>query len=90
MPVDPVRAMPYGHDRAIRSKHCIGIEMGFEPLVGIAGDLPAKLGSSFMVEEEDRPSSMIMGMAPEVEETLDDNWRDAPLLKARLSMMSDR
>ena len=90
MPVDPVRAMPYGHDRAIRSKHCIGVEMGFEPLVGIAGDLPAKLGSSFMVEEEDRPSSMIMGLAPEVEQTLDDDWRDAPLLKTRLSMMSDR
>ena len=90
MPVDPLRAVPYGHDRPIRSKHCIGVEMGFEPLVGIAGDLPAKLGSSFMVEEEDRPSSMIMGMAPEVEETLDDNWGDAPLLKARLSMMSDR
>ena len=90
MPVDPLRAVPYGHDRAIRAKHCIGVEMGFEPLVGIAGDLPAKLGSSFMVEEEDRPSSMIMGLAPEVEQTLDDDWRDTPLLKARLSMMSDR
>lgn len=90
MPVDPLRAMPHGHDRAICSKHSIGVEVGFDPLVGIAGDLPAKLGSSFMVEEEDRPSSVIMGLAPEVEQTLDDNGRDAPLLEARLSMMSDR
>ena len=89
MPVDPLRAVPYGHDRPIRSRHCIGVEMGFEPLVGIAGDLPAKLGSSFMVEEEDRPSSMIMGLAPEVEQTLDDNWRDASLLKPCLSVMCD-
>ncbi len=90
MPVDPLRAVPYGHDRAIRAKHCIGVEMGFEPLVGIAGDLPAKLGSSFMVEKEDRPSSMIMGLAPEVEQTLDNNWRDASLLKPCLSVMCDR
>ena len=90
MPVDPLRAVPYGHDRAIRSKHCIGIEMGFEPLVGIAGDLPAKLGSSFMVEEEDRPSSVIMGLAPEVEQALHDIGRNTPLLKPGLSMVRDR
>ena len=90
MPVDPLRAMPHGHDRTVRSKHCICVEMGFDPFVGINGDLAAKLGSSFMVEEEDRPSSMIMGLAPEVEQTLDDNWRDASLLKPCLSVMCDR
>mgnify|MGYP000968220546 CR=1 FL=1 len=90
MPVDSVRAMPHGHNRTIRSKHCIGVEMGFDPLVGVDGDLPAKLGSTFMVEEDNHPSSMIMGLAPEVEQTLDDDRRDAPLLKARLSMMRDR
>jgi hypothetical protein len=73
MPVDPLRAMPHGHDRTICSKHCIGVEMGFDPFEGIDGDLPAKLGSSFMVEEENRPSSMIMGLVPEVEQTLDDD-----------------
>jgi hypothetical protein len=90
MPVDPLGAMPHGHDLAICSKHRICVEMGFDPLVGIDGDLPAKFGTSFMIKEENRPSSMIMCLAPKVEQTLDDDWRDTPLLKARLSMMSDR
>lgn len=90
MPVDPLRAVPDGHDRAIRSKHCIGVEVGFEPLEGIAGNLPAKFGSSFLVEEQDCPSPVIMGLTPKIEQSLDDNWRDTPLLKTYLSMIRDR
>lgn len=89
MPVDSLCSVSDGDDHAIRPKHGICVEVGLDLFVGVVGNLPAESVPGPVIEEENRSSSVIVGVAAEFEQVLDDVRRDASLLKPCLSVMCD-
>jgi len=90
VPIDSLRPVTYGDDHAVRAKHSIGVEMGLDLFVGVAGNLPTESVPGLMVEEENRSAPVVVGVTTELEQVLYDVGRDASLLKPCLSMMCDR
>jgi len=67
MPVDALCSVTDGDDHAIGAKHGIGVEMGLDLFVGVAGNLSAELVPGLMVEEEDCSAPVVVGVTAKLE-----------------------
>lgn len=90
VPIDTLRPMPNGDDHAVLAYHRIGIEVRFDLLERVAGNLPTKFVSGAVIEEENGSSSVIMGLTPEVEKAFYNIGGNAPLLESGLGVVRDR
>ena len=89
MAIDALGPMPDRHHHTVRTEHGIGIEMRFDLLVGIARNLATQGVASPVIEEKDRPASVVVCLTTKVEQTLNDDGRNAALLQPGLSVVCD-
>jgi len=90
VPIYAMSAMSNRDYRTIRSHHGVGVEVRFDPPEVVAGELSLELLAGTVIKIENTATTVIVHLSPEVEQILDDERRDTPLLQASLGMVSNR
>jgi len=90
VPVNSLRPMPHGHHHAVRAEHGIGVEMRFDLLVRVTGDLTPQRVTCPVIKKHNRSAPVVMCLTPEVEQALNNDGGYASLLEACLGMVSNR
>ena len=72
--------MSNGYDCTVLADDGIGIEMGFDPLIGVLAKGRAEVSPGVTIEIEDHAASVVVGLVAEVHKIFDHVMRDAALL----------